>query len=408
MTACAFITVGHPCEPLIERIRCAMEQADRPGASTPRATRTVRQHELKGVLGPTGEWQIDRFYASSHSWEDSRPMPFAATTYHYDGSRGTGHWFQFPYEPYLTALDSLKDTEQPHVLQYVVLRRLTFRARTSDGTPYIGKFKRRSRARNAHDVLALVSAAAGIDSPSFRIPSPVSYDEARHLFHQEALSGRPLSDLLDAANIEALLYAAGRVQAELHELPVPNLPMAGETCFDTLVRNCRWVTFFRQTAGAHLAAVRETLRRSALQLPPVTPATCHGDFVCSHLLYGPDGWAVVDFDLAHRGDAHTDVALLLASLTEDVPLLNRAWRNADLNARTMLDSAAAAFVEGYQARARHPLNRRRLLWQRIVAEIHMLGLMFTKDRFNALAFDRSLDLIERLARELSRAKAGVA
>jgi hypothetical protein len=54
------------------------------------------------------------------------------------------------------------------------------------------------------------------------------------------------------------------------------------------------------------------------------------------------------------------------------------------------------------------LERRRLLWQRLVAEIHMLGLMFTKDRFHPLAFERSMDLIEELTTKLSHAREGAA
>jgi Ser/Thr protein kinase RdoA (MazF antagonist) len=407
MIACPFVREGHPFEPAMVQIRRAL---DTPRPSRARgARRTVRQHELKGVRGANGGWCMDRFYASTHAWDDSRPVPFHAGTYYYSGATGAGEWFRFPSEPYLGVLDYLNEVRDAEVLQYVVLRRLTYRARSEDGTSYIGKFKRRSRARGAFDVLSLVSTAARNAHVSFRVPAPLQFDSVRHHFLQEAVAGRPVSDLLREDTLESLLFGVGRIHAELHGLAVPDLPGADERArIERLLQNCDWVGFFRPSDGLRLARVRDILLEAGRRFDAVEPVTCHGDFVPSHVLLGPGGRAVVDFDLAHRGDPHADAALLLASLTQDVPWLRRLWRDSDAHASALVDRAASAYVAGYQSFGGTVLDRRRLLWHRIAAEIHMLGLVLTKDRFDQVAFDRSMHLVEELAAALSSARAGAA
>lgn len=400
MTACPFVTAGHPFERQIQSIREALESSPEAVPSA-KPARVVRQHELKGVRDASGAWRIDRFYSSELAWDRLDGFAFGAATYCYSDKTGLGEWFRFPRDPYLGALDHLAEVDA-EVLQYVVLRRLTYRAKTAEGETRIGKFKRKSRARGAFDVLSSVSAAARRRPVSFRVPAPLGHDDSRHLFHQEALAGAPVSELANAATADALLFGVGRVQAELHRLDVPGLPAADERArIELLSRECDWIAFFRPADGPRLAAIHGVLVDAVPRLAPVAAGLCHGDFVCSHVLRGPDGWGVVDFDLAHAGDPHADAASLLSSLTHDVPYFHRAWRNADGLPEALIDRAVAAYVEGYHSYAGAALDQKRLLWHRIAAEIHLLGLMFTKDRFHALAFDRSMALIERLTVELS-------
>jgi hypothetical protein len=218
-----------------------------------------------------------------------------------------------------------------------------------------------------------------------------------------------VNELLNDGTLESLFLGVGRIHAELHGLAVPGLPVTDERArIDALVRDCDWIAFFRPADGARLAAVRDVLIDVAPRLASATLATCHGDFVCSHVLHGSDGWAVVDFDRAQRADPNADSALLLSSLTHNSPLFHQAWRDPDGSPGALVDRAVAAYLEGYQSHSGRHLERRRLLWQRLVAEIHMLGLMFTKDRFHPLAFERSMDLIEELTTRLSRAREGAA
>lgn len=405
MTVCPFIQSGHPLERSMAPIRVALAAAPQEAPSAPAPRKVQRQHELKGGRDASGAWRIERFYASTLSWGGA--APFGAVTYHWSARTGAGAWFRFPADPYLGALDHLVRTEGAEVLQYVVLRRLTYRAGGAGGAPRIGKFKRRSRARGAFDVLARVSEAAARQRVSFRVPAALAHDDGRNLFHQEVLPGTPVSELVDATSLGALLHGVGRVHAELHDLEVPGAPEADERArLELLSRDVDWIALFRPSDRAALEAVRDALLGVAHGLAPAAPALCHGDLVCSHVLRAPDGWGVIDFDLAHRGDPHADAALLLASLAHDVPLLHRACRDADPAAGTLLDVAAAAYLEGYHRYGGRILDRRRLRWSRIAAEIHMLGLMFTKDRYDARGFERGLALVERLTAELTRAPGG--
>ena len=127
-------------------------------------------------------------------------------------------------------------------------------------------------------------------------------------------------------------------------------------------------------------------------------AFCHGDLVCSQFLVHGDDWSITDFDLCHRGDPCRDVAILLASLTYDVPALEAAEGHEGRGADA--DLLSEAYLASYAAQASQ-LGRRlpaeRLTWQRLCAEIHYLGLMLKKDRHHPLAFARRLRRAQALA-----------
>lgn len=168
-----------------------------------------------------------------------------------------------------------------------------------------------------------------------------------------------------------------------------------------LRRDVAWIGFM---LPAYRDAVDEVLRILEAAAPEAigrSLAVCHGDFVCSQILVADAGWSVTDFDLCHLGDPYRDMALFLASLAYDVPLL--AHGAAGGAGSALVDRAAAAYLAGYARRAGEALDHRRLACHRACAEIYYLALMLKKDRYDAAAFERRLAFASRLARELAGA-----
>jgi aminoglycoside phosphotransferase (APT) family kinase protein len=214
------------------------------------------------------------------------------------------------------------------------------------------------------------------------------------------LSLRPaaerLSDLLgeEVARADALAEAAA-LQHAFHALPARGLPAWDPDGFvRKIAGDLAWIAFLRPEAEP----VVERARR-ALELAPAPGdlVCCHGDWVCSHLYRGPSGWAVIDLDLAQWADPLWEVAMALAALARDVPALETARSNPAPGAAAVLRRAEDAYLDGYRAATGAPVHARRLGFWRLCSEIYELALMLTKDRYEPVAFARSLARVDELA-----------
>ena len=364
---------------------------------------TTVHAEIKALPVPGGGWHFERFYWSLQSWDAAASQPFDAITLSYAAKTGQTEWYAFPQDSYLTTMAEFFGGEAApvEVLRYVPLRRLTFRARGSGGEPLIGKFKRRSRFREAYGLLGVVADAVAEAVPGFAVSRPLAIDEARCLYYQSALAGTNLADAVDRENCDDLLAAVGALHRSLHEVPVAALPVAdGAALLDGVRRDMAWITYFEPQHAALFDHVLALLQRHAGAVLGGPAVFCHGDFVCSQILMADEGWSVTDFDLCHRGDPYRDMAILLASLPYDLPLF-QAGAGADSPADgSLLERAAAAYLRGYAEQAGAQIDALRLSWHRIGAEIYYLALMLKKDRFARPLADHRLDLVRAQARRL--------
>lgn len=140
----------------------------------------------------------------------------------------------------------------------------------------------------------------------------------------------------------ALAAALGRLLGEWHTDPTAT--RYAESAFadrDAFVQ-LRIDPFYRTVAVRrrdlaplldHCAAATLAVRRSFV----------HGDFSPKNVLVGPDGFWVIDFEVAHFGDPAFDVAFMLNHLLLKSVHLPAASRR--------LAEAAGAFLDGYTAQA---------------------------------------------------------
>jgi aminoglycoside phosphotransferase (APT) family kinase protein len=387
-----FVGPGHPFFAQVEGFRARI--AAEPRVPHLASGATTIHAEIKALPG-AGGWRLDRFYWSLQRYG----AVFQALTLSHAAKSGETGWYGFPEDAYLKTMAAYfaAPPEGLRVLRFVPLRRLTFRAVDAAGRPVIGKFKRASRFRQAYELLGRVADAVEAAAPGFRVSRPLAIDEARCLYFQSALPGADLADALAVDNCGPLLERVGGLLCDLHRMPAPAVPVAAaQAALDTLRRDVAWIGFMQPELAPWLGGTLAAMERAAPQVQGGDAVFCHGDFVCSQILMAGDGWSVTDFDLCHRGDPCRDLAILLASLPYDVPLLRHAAQRGRPEDEALLASAAAACIAGYAARAGADFDGRRLAWQRIAAEIYYLGLMLKKDQFSEAVAAHRLRTIRRL------------
>jgi aminoglycoside phosphotransferase (APT) family kinase protein len=227
-----------------------------------------------------------------------------------------------------------------------------------------------------------------------RVPALRRTDPVLSSYSQEAVGGAALSDLAHGPALEPLLAEAGRVHAEVHTLAAEGLP-AGDDPADLARGLAEPVGWVAACAPAHADDLRRHLRTLVRLAPvPTAPVTCHGDLVPSHLIGGPGDWAVIDLDLAHRGDPDRDLALFLAGLPTDVPALA-----ADRAPASRRRAAEEAYLAGYEDRTGRRVDRRRLAWHRAAASLHHVGLSATKDRWSPTGLAEAVARVGQLLEE---------
>jgi aminoglycoside phosphotransferase (APT) family kinase protein len=392
----AYVGAGHPFAPAIGEMRAAI--ATSPGfaafARLAGSPECEVHADLKAQRTEGGGWSLQRAYWCLQH-EDAAGQPVSHMVL-WRAGRGL-RLLDFPDDPWLPTLRDHMEGRRAagcsiEVLRYVPLRRVTFRERGPDGER-IGKLKRASKLRSAHDLLAAVHEAARATDGEFTVAAATGLDEAACVFYQQQLRGTGLTSGLDAASTGARLRRVGRVHHALHGLVIPGL---GEWSLDrylrTIADDVEWIGLFAPEAQARLRPVLQWLQG---RVPEPGPAVfCHGDFIASQLLLAGDAVAVTDFDAARSGERYQEIGKLLASLRYDLPHL-RAAGLAGAPVEEALRSAEEAYLASYEEAAGAPLDPERLRWFRTCAEIHYLAMTFTKDGGAEDAFARTLESVER-------------
>jgi aminoglycoside phosphotransferase (APT) family kinase protein len=384
MSAAVFpvVEAGHPLERGLEVFRAAM-------AGDPRLAGPRGECEVKALERPDGTWAVDRLYCFV---PDAGARPggsggFGGALLHARGAEAPAV-HAFPRDPRLPAL---ADPAGPlragaQVLRYVPLRRLTFR----DGA-LVGKFKRPSTLEGAYRRLAAAWRAARAGGAAFAVPRPAGLHPAHSVYLQAAAPGADAATLVDAASLERVMAAVGRVHREVHALDVAGAPRTDDAALARAVdRDLRWIGFMIPGATGRVARIAARVARRVPDPRHAPRAFCHGDFVVSQLLLDGERVTVLDFDLAAFGDPCRDVAMLEASLPFDVPYLGSAGAGE-------LARARGAYLAAYEERAGAPLDRDRLAWHRTAAAIYHLAMRIRKGRADRAEAERSLDALEAMA-----------
>jgi aminoglycoside phosphotransferase (APT) family kinase protein len=303
-------------------------------------------------------------------WRDPGPEArFRARTLLYERGRGEPRVYDFPDDPWLPgagAPDGPLAAPGVEVLRYIPVRRITFRR----GDRLVGKVKRRKSAARSYARLQAVSAAAR--GAAFAVPEPRGLDAPRGAFYQDRMPGRPVDELIDAANAGGLLRALGALHRAVHELRVEGIPAADPGELVAAVRaDAAWVAFAVPGQAAAVAGVERRLVAELEALGAGQRAFCHGDLALDQVLLDGDAFAVVDFDDAALGDPYADLATLIAGLPLDAPQLFAA-------PGPLRERAIAAYLDGYRERSGRRVDEPRLRAHRARAELALLASQLEK------------------------------
>lgn len=406
-----FVESGHPFHPLLRRFETRLGEEglfDLLLEKRERGEKVTVHAEIKGKRRSEGGWSLDRFYWSLQWWSEDDAIGFRARTLHYAAKTGRTEFCDFPADPYLTSLSSLfagmdRRSCRVDILRYIPLRRLTFRLSriSGDRLSIVGKVKRRSRLKEAYERLEAVDRAAARSDGSFSVAAPQGLDEERSLFFQEEMPGQDLASQLRPENFRELLGDLGRRHRDLHRLQAAGVPLWD---FDAFIQQLHddidWIAFFQPEIEPFLSDILNLLLRKAPDADPATYTFCHGDLVCSQILRAAGRWSVLDFDLCRKGDLYLELAMLAASLKQDVPLFEECIVGTHEKTSDLLEEGVAAYLEGYQKRAGETLCRRRLSWYRISAEIYYLALMFKKNKFHPAMFRYGIEQLHLLREQI--------
>ncbi len=370
---------------------------------------------LNARFAPDQRWELKRICWSRQIHEEFSASCFRALTLIYSTQSGGIECFVFPEDPRLKAISCffqrksvLVSGREPgsktDILRYVPGRRLTFRTLGPAGQPVIGKFARRSEIRKAYERLARVSAASTRSQSCFSVPSPLEIEENEGLLIQEAKPGKDLTVQIVEDNFVDLLHSAGQIHQHLHRLPVEAPEWNLRIFLENLWAAIEWIKLFQPEQEQFLHRLRDFLVSNC---PPVEAAEftfCHGDFSCSQVLNDAGSWSVVDFDRCMQADPYLEIARFLAFLKYDVPLFRDWFLDADIRNHSRLEEAYAAYLNGYEQAAGQTLNRKKLLWYRIGAEIHYLARLLKRDLASRVVLERTFELIEGLRAKFQNGK----
>jgi aminoglycoside phosphotransferase len=219
-------------------------------------------------------------------------------------------WF-FPNDRKVHHIAALL-TDQPglcEIVHYVPEQGCTVRVTQADGRVLFGKCRADDRGAVAACVYEAVKSAAGV-----RLARVIAHDAERHIYWQEAVSGRPL----DPSDVRAQpSHWAGRIAAGLksfHNLKAPDglKQLTYTSISETLAKRIARMEASLPGFGTRLSAF-------AAQMKTLTPSTsplelAHGDLHPGNLLWDGESFALIDLDTAARAPRALDHGTLVAAL----------------------------------------------------------------------------------------------
>jgi Ser/Thr protein kinase RdoA (MazF antagonist) len=209
-----------------------------------------------------------------------------------------------------------------------------------DGTRAIIK----AYARGAFD-RAKVMATAFSSRGKLRIPRLLGYDDRHRLLALEWLPGRLLQSALVADKPDRDAVAiAGAALAVLHDQSPYRLPAPARRKEEEALRGTAEVVRYLCPDRGEFAKLLAKGLAERLNDSEPEPRALHGNFQPRHVLLTESGVALIDFDLAMRGNPACDIGSFLASLE----LATISGEMRDTTAATL----RTAFMDGYQTTTR--------------------------------------------------------
>ena len=189
------------------------------------------------------------------------------------------------------------------------------------------------------------------DPESITVAQPLAYTETVKTIWQQAVSGVPLSRVIDESNYERYLAAVARGLATLHKSRLTSSRTV--SIEDHLVESRKKSLKLREAMPLSTTPLQALLRRLETDAPSLTSAEhtlIHGDCQFGNLLAQDDRVVFLDFDDCVQGDPTRDVANFIVYL-----------HFYDFSP-TLREAMSSTFLASYRRLAEWAVSDERLAW----------------------------------------------
>jgi len=186
--------------------------------------------------------------------------------------------------------------------------------------PIIGKtYSRAKKAKKVWSVLGALHEFAAARG-EWRVPEPLAYVDDANFMLMEFVSGTAMAHVIcaeqaDPGHCATMVETAGRIVAEMHKLPMRDLP-AREV--EKGRNKTRWRTErmkgFIPELAREIVDLLDEIDARADDAPPPRETFIHGSPSPKQFLVDGERMSLLDFDGAHIGDPALDVAVFLATM----------------------------------------------------------------------------------------------
>lgn len=314
----------------------------------------------------------------------------------------------WPADPGLPQLEALmrpqatqpiwgETAQRVQALRYEPERRATLRYTRDDNAVLYAKTYGDARAPAVYRRFAWAWAAAQQTTDAPLVARPLEGGDAEHTVWQEAASGAPLLQLLNATNCTDWIGPLARAIAAIHAAPVALAGVSPRTMTHWLTevgRRRKKIGRVLPELAGRADATASAIERAAAHVPDYAPTVIHGDFHPDQVWFDGQRIVLFDFDEFALGDPMEDLAEFIVKLPVGAA-------PSPSNARL-----AALWLGAYAQIAPHLFCQQRLAWHMAVQQLLQASRAFVfqvADWRGEVA--RRLERAEHLAHQCQGAQA---
>ncbi len=246
-----------------------------------------------------------------------------------------------------------------HVLRYQVLAEMNSK---KPNRLYAKLYRESQSAARAYRIANRVVDWLDDNLQGFHGVRPAGISEEDAVVFYPHVAGVPLSHQLHNSPtwLDSQLRLVGTALSSLHHGPENLVHDLGEATFakevKAIARASEHVLALLPEAGAAIQRILDLAQELQMVLPQEKPTFTHSDFKSDHLLIGPAGITLIDFDTCTMADPAIDIGKFLADLE---------WWHLH-SGSSAFERAQQAFLQGYQNVENTGRLARSRLWQSLI------------------------------------------
>ncbi len=237
----------------------------------------------------------------------------------------------WPADPGLPQLATLLDprsalpfwgcsADEVQVLRYLPERRATLRYRHADGRTLFAKTYGEAHAHVIHQRFDWAWDLSQREITAPRVARPLQGNDAEHTLWQQAATGTPLAQSMNASSAGHWVLPLAHAVAAIHHAPAE---LAGPTPRDVdhwlieVGRRRKKISRVLPELAERADATARAIEQAATRLPAHRATVIHGDFHPDQMWFDGERIVLFDFDEFTLGDPMEDLAEFIVKLPDN-------------------------------------------------------------------------------------------